>query len=498
MTAWPQHVVIAGGGTAGWLAALILQDVIRRDKRETRLTVVESSKIGTIGVGEGTTAVFRQMLQHLRLDEEAFLRDTGATIKYGIRHRDWRRLCHHYDGPIDDPGQIAGPGLDLYAVASGRSVGEAHLFQHLIERARAPVAQVAGRTVPAGPFQHAFHVDQALVGKWLRTQAKGVDLIDDQITGVTTAEDGIASIALEGGASVTGDLFLDCTGFRRVLISALGSEWVDYAASLPVNRAMPFWIDLTPDREIPPYTLAWAQKAGWMWQIPTQERLGCGYVYSDAHLSPDQAKAEIETVLGHPIEPRNDIPIRAGRLKDAWRGNTVALGLSSSFLEPLEATSIHGTIVQLLMLAAMLGKPGARATYNRAVARQVDDFRDFIRLHYMGERRDTAFWQDVADSHPPHLVDRVALWRTRLPERADFEPLPMRLPHVEEQLHIPVLDGLGLLDRASAKNALSRTPERRAALRKTHGKLTAEYRRAASRCRPHRDYLRALSKEQVQ
>ncbi len=136
----------------------------------------------------------------------------------------------------------------------------------------------------------------------------------------------------------------------------MGAEWVSYRDILPVNRAMPFWVDLTEGEEIAPCTVAWAQTAGWMWQIPTQGRWGMGYVYSDAHTTPDQAKAEVEAALGYEIHPRNDIRIDAGRQKDVWIGNCVALGLSSSFLEPLEATSIHGTIVQLLDAGALAGR----------------------------------------------------------------------------------------------------------------------------------------------
>lgn len=491
MTGWPRQIVVAGGGTAGWLAALILQGVARREKRDCAITVVESSKFGTIGVGEGTTAVFRQMLGFLGLNEEDFLRETGATIKYGIRHRDWRRLGHHYDGPIDDPGQVAGPGLDAYAVSGGISVAEAHLFGHLMDARRAPFAVQDGRRIPAGPFHHAFHFDQARAGAWLRRQCTGVALIDDQIVGVETGEGGITALTLEGGQAVTGDLFIDCTGFRRVLASALGANWVDYADVLPVNRAMPFWVDIAEAEEIDPFTLAWAQGAGWMWRIPTQDRYGCGYVYSDAHTTPDEAKAEIEAALGHGIEPRNDIRINAGRLDRNWIGNCVALGLSSSFLEPLEATSIHGTIVQLLLLAGSLGNPGAQDAFNATVARQVDDFRDFIRLHYVSERRDTPFWRDVADSHPSRVLDRVAMWRDRIPARADFEPFPMGLPHVEEQLFVPVLDGLGLLKSAPLP------PAEATRLAQRHASLVSEYRAAATRCLPHRAYLDTLSKDQA-
>ncbi len=490
----PKSIVIVGGGTAGWLAAMMLSDVAKRKGWGSKVSVIESSKIGTIGVGEGSTAVFRQMLKHFELSEEEFLRETGATIKYGIRHRDWRRVGHSYDGPIDDPALVSpGVPLDTYAVAAGRPVGEAHLFQHLLSRNRAPVAVKDGRSIPAGPFHHAFHFDQSLAGAWLRKKAKGINLIDDQVKGIETGEGGISALLLDSGARVEGDFFLDCTGFRREIISKMGAEWISYNGMLPVNRAMPFWVDLKVGEEIAPCTTAWAQKNGWIWQIPTQDRYGMGYVYSDAHTTPEEAKREVEAALGHEISPRNDIKIQSGRQKEAWVGNCVALGLSSSFLEPLEATSIHGTIVQVMMLAEWLDDPAGRARYNAAVARQVDDFRDFIRFHYVTERRDSAFWRDVSASHPEFVKDRLALWQTRMPEAGDFEPFPLGLPHLQGQLYVPVLNGLGHLSQAAARQAMAKVPALREKARAVHGGLVAEYARAAAQCLPHRAWLQSLA-----
>ena len=496
---WPKHIVIVGGGTAGWLAAMMLSDMAARRAGGTQVTVIESSKIGVIGVGEGSTAVFRQMLQHFGLNEAEFLAETGATIKYGIRHRDWRRLGHSYDGPIDSPQMVVGGiDLDTYAVAAGRSVGEAHLFQHLLNGQKAPVARRAGRDVPAGPFHHAYHFDQALVGAWLRRKARGVTRIDDQVTGVERGEAGITALTLESGQRLEADFFVDCTGFRRRLIGELGAEWLSYADVLPVNRAMPFWVDLKDGEEIAPCTLAWAQRSGWMWWIPTQERYGAGYVYSDSHTTPDQAKAEIEAALGHEIHPRNDIRIEAGRLRAPWRGNCVAVGLASSFLEPLEATSIHGTIVQIMMLGEWIGQGDGRDRYNAAVSQQVDDFRDFIRMHYVSERRDSPFWRDVAASHPGVVTDRLAQWAQHVPRPEDFARFPpglehLALAHVQEQLYLPVLDGLGLLNRQAAQAEMAANPKRRDLARKTHAGLVAEYTRAAGQCLPHRAWLEGLA-----
>ncbi|MFN3280577.1 MAG: tryptophan halogenase family protein [Tabrizicola sp.] len=495
---WPAHIVIVGGGTAGWLSAMMLTDLAKRRGHATRVTVIESSKIGVIGVGEGSTAVFRQMLRRFDLDETEFLRETGATIKLGIRHKDWRRVGFTYDGPIDDPHLVAGGAqLDRYAIAAGRPVTEAHLFQHLLNGNKGPYALKDGRPLPVGPFHYAFHFDQALVGRWLRRKAKGIALIDDQVTGVERGGEGIRALTLESGQRVEGDFFLDCSGFRRRLIAELSPRWISYSDVLPINRALPFWIDLKDGEEITPCTLAWAQRNGWMWGIPTQDRIGAGYVYSDRHITPDEAKREIEAALGHEVEPRGDIRIDAGRMDRPWIGNCLAMGLASSFLEPLEATSIHGTVVQLIMFGEWLGTPDGRDRYNAAFARQVDDFRDFVRLHYVTERRDSAFWRDITASHPAFVTDRLALWQKKTPTRDDFPRFPpglehLGLAHVQEQLYVPVLDGLGLLSRDAARAEMAADPRARDHARKTHAALVAEYRRAASLALPHRTWLQSL------
>ena len=271
------------------------------------------------------------MLHHFKLDEDEFLRETGATIKYGIRHRDWRRVGVTYDGPIDDPHRWwrAGLPLDTYAVAAGRTVGEAHLFQHLLDKSNARRSPArAARPVPAGPFHHAYHFDQALVGAWLRRKAKGIAVIDDQVQGVETGEGGIT--APGAGKRPAGRR----RSFRR--LHRL-SPRADHAAGrrtgsatatcCRVNRAMPFWVDLKEGEEILPATTCLGAEERLAVADPDAGALWLGYVYSDAHTTPDQAKAEIEAALGYEIHPRNDIPINAGRQKDAWIGNCIALGL---------------------------------------------------------------------------------------------------------------------------------------------------------------------------
>ena len=505
------HLRIAsvGGGTAGWLATLLIKDEARRKGVPVDLTVIESSRIPTVGVGEGSTAVFRQMLRRFGIDEFEFLRETGATIKYGIRHKDWRRVGVTYDGPIDDPHLVCqtpqgvtSSWINQYCVAAGRSVTEPHLFSYLLDRKKAPYVSVDGRMVPVGPFHYAFHFDQSLVGKYLRSKAEGIALIDAQVTGTRrNGETGdIEALVLDTGAECAVDFVIDCTGFRRALIGAeMGADWVSYADSLPVNRAMPFWLDVAPGEELNPFTLAWAREAGWMWSIPTQERYGCGYVYSDRHLTPEAAQAEIEAALGRKIEPRNDIRINAGRLDRSWIGNCLAVGLAQSFLEPLEATSIHGTIVQMLIFIELFfkgpdGLAARRDAYNTAAAQQLDDFRDFISMHYVTERDDTPFWRSVRDDFRlPQVTARLERWRNRLPRHDDFPAFPGGLPHVEDQLYYPVLDGLGLLDRSVARAEMAANPQLRAHARKTVEGLVSEYKLAATRAGGHRAFLEGLS-----
>ena len=505
----PYRIAVVGGGTAGWLCAHSLQHGATGLKRRVEITVIESSDIPTIGVGEGTTATFNLVLRGLSLNEFEFIRETEATIKFGIRHKDWRKKGHSYDGPIDDPRQlpeasgIKAPLFDLYCLSKGKSVTYPHLFTYLMAKNRAPyVSRPGKKPLGVSPFDFAYHFDQALVGKYLRSKANGIDRLDATVVGAKLdSETGdIQTLVFGDGQEKSFDFYFDCTGFRRALICGkLNSKWLSYADTLPVNRAMPFWLEHPEDSEIPPYTLAWAQGAGWMWQIPTQRRMGCGYVYSDEFLSPDQAQAEIESVLGFKIEPRADIRINSGRLETAWIRNCVAVGLAQSFFEPLEATSIHGTIIQMNLFVGLIiknlvnGEPIDRDQYNSSVALQVDDFMKFINVHYVSDRTDTPFWRHVKENCiDDDVKSALELWSRRIPVRGDFNTLPGNLPHVQEQLYLPVLDGLGLLNKSGAKKMMDAHPQERAMARKYTESFSREFRIAASKADGHRKFLRGL------
>jgi glycine/D-amino acid oxidase-like deaminating enzyme len=504
------HFVVVGGGTAGWITAFIVQDELRRKKIAAKVSVVEPSKIPTVGVGEATTAAFRVFLQAFGIDEHEFFRKTEASFKLGIRHEDWRRKGYTYYGPIDDPHQViqaprGAPSdyLNVYAVAAGRKVQDMHLFEPLLHQWKAPFAlRDDGGFIPLGPFHYAFHFDQALVGRFLNSKSKGVEVIDGVVASVErdTATGGVRAINLDTGRRVEGDFFFDCTGFhKRLIVKELQAPWISYAHELPVNRALPFWLEVREGDEIPNYTRAWAQESGWMWQIPTQTRFGCGYVYSDEFCTPEQAKLEVERVLGREIEVRSDIRFQIGRIATPWIANVIAVGLSSSFLEPLESTSIHGTIVQMMLFARrFLKRPelmndGDRADYNQRVGRQVDDFRTFVNTHYMTERDDTPFWREVREHRiHPETKERLARWKTQMPRHEDFPDFLDGLPHVQTQLHYPVLDGLGLLDQKVAQAEMARDPKLRQFARETFDALNREYAGAAKQALGHAEYLRRV------
>ncbi len=334
------------------------------------------------------------------------------------------------------------------------------------------------------------------------SKSKDVEKVDALVEGVErNPETGdITALVLKGNQRLTGDFFIDATGFRKQLIvKQLQAPWISYAHELPVNRALPFWIDVKEGAELPNYTRAWAQNSGWMWQIPTRTRFGCGYVYSDEFTTPDEAKAEVEAVLGHEIEVRGDIRFQIGRLEKAWIGNCLAVGLSSSFLEPLESTSIHGTIVQMMLFAQRYMDrpdritPVSRDDYNARVGRQVDDFRTFVNTHYVTERDDTPFWREVrANRIHPETRERLGRWKQQMPRHEDFPNYLWGLPHIETQLHYPVLNGLGLLDQDLARREMAADPKLRQFARETFEGLVREYRAAAQQALGHAEFLRIV------
>ncbi len=410
----PMRIVIAGGGTAGWLAAALLT---RQLDRLVEVTLVESEAIGTVGVGEATIPTIRSFHALLGLDERDFMAATGASFKLGIAFEGWARDGDRYIHSFGDVGRSTWMGDFQHFWLEARAQGVAGpVGGYCLEHEAADAGRFA--TGPDVPLNYAYHFDAGRYAAYLRTrsEAQGLTRIEGRIAHVERGDDGdLAALVLDDGRRIAGDLFLDCTGFQALLIErALGVGFEDWSHWLPTDRALA--VQTRSVGPAVPYTRAITHDAGWRWQIPLQHRVGNGLVYSSQHLSDDAAHDRLMTsVAGETlIEPRL-IRFRTGRRRTTWERNCVALSLSSGFVEPLESTSIHLVMTALTRLAQLLpfGRPGdaARARFNEQARREIEGVRDFVLLHYHLNQRPEPFWRERREVAPPDtLAERIALF----------------------------------------------------------------------------------------
>ena len=419
--------MIVGGGTAGWMTAAALAKVLGTHKHE--LTLVESEQIGTVGVGEATIPMIQLYNKVLGLDEDEFVRETNATFKLGIEFVDWRRQGHSYFHPFGMFGvDMDGIGFMHYWLrwrGTGGGLNYSH-FNAETEAARAQrFLRTAGETGPMTmpAINYAFQFDASLYAAYLRrySEKRGATRIEGKIVDVVQhPESGdIVSVKLEGGRTVEGDLFIDCSGFRGILIEQVyKAGYDDWSHWLPVNRAAAVPCEST--EALLPYTRATAREAGWQWRIPLQHRIGNGYVYSDQYISEDEAAMKLLSRLdGAPrAEPRT-LRFVTGRRRKTWINNCLAFGLASGFLEPLESTSIHLIQVAIAKLLAMFPKDGISERlverFNDEMAFEYEHVKDFLIAHYkLTEREDTPFWRYVKHmSIPESLQEKLDIFRAR-------------------------------------------------------------------------------------
>ncbi|MFA6118052.1 MAG: tryptophan halogenase family protein [Sphingomonas sp.] len=418
-----RSIVVAGGGSAGWMAAAALSAALVGTG--CRITVVESEEIGTVGVGEATIPPIQAFNRILGIDEAAFVRATQGTFKLGIEFADWLRPGHRYFHPFgrygDDFGMTPFHQQWLRASAQGDttplsaySLTEAAAYLNRFDRPPDDPRSVFST------FSYAYHFDAGLYAAFLRAyaEARGVTRVEGKIAEVALKpENGfVEALVLEDGRRLEAELFVDCTGFRALLIGgALGVGYDDWSQWLPCDRAIAVPSARMP--ELPPYTRSTARPAGWQWRIPLQHRTGNGHVYCSRHMDDDEAERILLASLDTPAtgDPRR-LRFTTGQRKVAWERNVVTLGLASGFLEPLESTSLHLVQSGITKLLAWFPDrdfdPRLRAEYNRLVAREFESVRDFLVLHYQATEREGPFWQacrtmDVPDT----LAAKIEMFR---------------------------------------------------------------------------------------
>jgi len=412
-----KKIVIVGGGTAGWMAAAAFS---KSFGQTLSIKLIESDEIGTVGVGEATIPPIRNFHLLLELSEADFMRAVNGTYKLGIEFENWGNLGERYFHPF------SGHGVDTWAAQ----------FHHYWRRAREQGDDVpldtfsleammarAGRFGREGERKaaYAYHFDAGHYARMLRdiSVGLGVQRIEGKVVDVTTNSGSgfIESVTLASGANIDGDFFIDCSGFRGLLIEqTLKTGWEDWSHWLRNDRAIA--VQTEPATPPAPYTRATARSAGWQWRIPLQNRVGNGLVFSSRFMSEDEAhKTLLDNLDGRPINEPRTIRFGTGRRLKQWNKNCAALGLASGFLEPLESTSIHLIQNSIIRLIKLFPSAGVEATeveqFNREVKTEIEYIRDFIIAHYhVTQRADTPYWDECREmAIPDSLAHKLDLFK---------------------------------------------------------------------------------------
>lgn len=420
------NLVIVGGGTAGWMCAAAC--AAKLDPARFRVRLIESDEIGSVGVGEATLPQMKDFNDFLGLDEATFMAATQASFKLGIEFVDWGRQGERYIHPFG---------------TFGRPIGEADFFSYWVRARRDGHAAalsdycfaiVAARQnrfmLPNGDaddmrnaFAYAYHLDAVLYARFLRgwSQERGIERIEGRIVDVTRDGErgGIAAVTLASGARVEGDLFVDCSGFRSLLLGqTLGVGFEDWSHWLPCDSAVA--VPSARATSFTPYTRATRRSAGWQWRIPLQHRTGNGYVYASSDISDDEAAAALLANLdGDALADPRVLRFKAGKRQSAWAHNCVAMGLAGGFLEPLESTSIYLVQMAIMHLLTLLPDgtgidPALPAEFNRVMDVEYDRIRDFLILHYVANEADAPLWERAtAMPLPDTLADKIDRFRHR-------------------------------------------------------------------------------------
>ncbi len=434
-----RRVLIVGGGSSGWMTAAYLDAVLNRSTgRQVAISLIESPDVPRIGVGEATIPSINHILAAIRIDEVEFLKRVDGTFKQAIKYVNW--LDGKGDSYYHAFGRYRGSPVDtsgLDWLMSDRSIPFSKTISAqpvICESCLAP--KPFNRTDMGAQFTYAFHMNALKFADYLCeiATARGVEHHLDHVTDIEVAENGdIAAVSTKGGNRLEADLFVDCTGFAGLLIEkTLGVKWVDCSQWLLCDRAVAMHVpyELHYPGYVRPYTTATALSAGWVWEIPLQDKLSLGYVHSSAFLDEEEAQKEIRAFEGAHAENLDTrvIHFKVGHREKAWVRNCVSIGLSCNFIEPLESTGLYLSDLAAVMLSEHFPygddmAPGA-FRFNRILANRFYEILDFINMHYCLTRRtDTEFWKEI--QRPKRINDRLKakleFWRTKPPSVSDFE-----------------------------------------------------------------------------
>jgi len=410
-------VVIVGGGTAGWMAAASLSRLIGKN---IHVSLIESDEIGTVGVGEATIPTMMTLHQLLKIDEREFLSEVQGTFKLGISFESWKNINEDYIHSFGLTGQDCWAGGFQHFWLKGKQRGISEDFGHYSTEL---MAAKSGKfaVLPNNGLSYAYHMDASLYAKFLRKMAEksAVERIEGKVVkiNIDTSSGDIETLILESGHLIEGDLFIDCSGFRGLLINeTLKTSFDDWSHWLPCDRAVA--VQTASVSEPIPFTRSIARDAGWQWRIPLQSRVGNGLVFSSTHLSEEEAADTLlNNIEGETLTQPRVIKFRTGQRSQHWNKNVVALGLAAGFVEPLESTAIHMVQRGIIRLLQMFPQDGIQkpdmVEFNKQMTDEYVFIRDFVIMHYhLTEREDTAFWRHCKSmAIPDSLQHRLALFK---------------------------------------------------------------------------------------
>lgn len=492
-----QNLVVVGGGTAGWLTALLLKRSLQCD-----VTVIASSEIGTIGVGEGTTPQFLDAMAYLGISLEKLVSETGCTLKSGIKFTNWNNDGTSYFHQFAPAPSLSHENYTNFSwVESDTNISllaalgqygfadKAHMNWLLAEDGKIAITPTDDMVNVSLWSAFGVHFDANQISKLLQDTAveRGVHHIDgDVVSTVLDDNNYITGIVLNDGRVLESDFVFDCSGFARVVINTLQNTWVPCSHRLPANTAVAFRTSSTD--VLPSYTTATAMRNGWLWNIPLQHTTGNGYVFSSEFTSVEAVVSELRD-SGISIDNYRVINFDTGYLSEPWVNNCVAIGLASGFVEPLEATSIWTTITSVARLTVSQtplrdAGPKTRDYYNLKCVRHYESIIDFIELHYYTNRNDTPFWKSRSLS--PHTLNLLELWSERVPA---YEDVVSPTTSMESQLIVAV--GNGVLSPHVFEKELDHHP-RRSDIMDTLSTMRTDYRLMSSDSYYHRQLIELM------